>query len=54
MGGRLSARFADNFSFIHGLFLKCGAAIQEKEENLQLHHGKNPQYGCGRAELQEK
>jgi len=29
MGGRWLARFADNFSFIHGLFLKCGAAIQK-------------------------
>ena len=29
MGGRWLARFADNFSFIHGLFLKSSAAIHE-------------------------
>jgi len=36
MGGRLPARFADNFSFIHGLFLKCGAAIHIEGINSMI------------------
>lgn len=36
MGGRWLARFADNFSFIHGLFLKCGAAIHATKDEVNV------------------
>ena len=38
MGGRWLARFADNFSFIHGLFLKSSAAIHDTRTESGKHH----------------
>ena len=35
MGGRWLAKFADNFSFTHGLFLKYGAAIHDFTSDSQ-------------------